>query len=63
MRPISVGFPSMKAYMILWEGTEDEERFEIKSCKRGNPYVLAYGKKHYLTEKETKFLRSVLRFK
>jgi hypothetical protein len=61
MRPISVGFPSMKAYMVLWEDTEDEEKFEIKSCKRGKPYVLAYGKKHYLTEDETRFLRGVLR--
>ena len=61
MRPISVGFPSMKAYMILWEGTEDEERFVIKSCKRGRPYVFAYGEKYYLTEDETRFLRGVLK--
>ena len=61
MRLISIGFPSMRAYMTLWEGTEDEERFEIKSCKRGKPYVLAYGKKHYLTEDETQVLRGVLK--
>ena len=34
MRGIRIGVPSGKAKMTLWEGTEDEESFEIKSLKR-----------------------------
>lgn len=57
MRSISVGVPSGKAKMTLWENTEDEETFEIKSLKRGTPYVMAYGTKYELTEEEIKHLR------
>lgn len=57
MRSILVRVPSGKAKMILWEGTEDEESFEIKSLKRGTPYVVAYGIKYELTEEEIKHLR------
>lgn len=61
MRPISVGFPSRKVKMTLWEGTEDEESFEVKSLFRGKPYVKAYNIKHYLTDEEARFAKSVLR--
>lgn len=57
MRSIRIGIPSGKAKMTLWENTEDEETFEIKSLKRGIPYVMAYGTKYELTEEEIKHLR------
>lgn len=57
MRSIKVGVPSGKAKMVLWEGTEEEESFEIKSLKRGTPYVIAYGIKYELTGEEIKHLR------
>ena len=57
MRSIKIGVPSGKAKMTLWENTEDEETFEIKSLKRGIPYVMAYGKKYELTEEEIKHLQ------
>ena len=60
MRSISVGFPSRKVYMYLWESSEDEEKFEVKSLKRGKPYVLAYGIKYYLTEEEARFARTFI---
>lgn len=59
MRSIKIGVPSGKAKMTLWENTEDEETFEIKSLKRGTPYVMAYGKKYELTEEEIKYLRNI----
>ena len=58
MRKIIVGVPSGKAKMTLWEGTEDEESFEIKSLKRGTLYIMAYGVKYELTE-EVKHLRTM----
>lgn len=58
MRPISIGFPSGKVKMTLWEGTEDEESFPVKGVKQGNPYVQAYGIKHELTEEEVNFIRA-----
>ena len=57
MRKIRVGVPSGKAKMVLWEGTEDENSFEIKSLQRGTPYVIAYGVKYELTEGEINQLR------
>lgn len=57
MRSIKISIPSGKAKMILWEGTEDEETFEIKLLKRGIPYVVAYGIKYELTEEEITYLR------
>jgi len=57
MRKIRIGVPSGKAKMVMWEGTEDEESFEIKSLKRGTPYVMAYGVKYELTEEEVSHLR------
>lgn len=59
MRSIRIGIPSGKAKMTLWEGTEDEETFEIKSLKRGTPYIIAYGIKYELTEEEIKYLRQI----
>lgn len=59
MRTISIGVPSGKAKITLWENTEDEETFEIKSLKRGTPYVVAYGIKYELTEEEIKYLRNI----
>ena len=58
MRPISIGFPSGKIKMTLWEGTEDEESFPVKGVKRGKPYVQAYGIKYELTEEEVNFIRT-----
>lgn len=46
--------------MYLWQDTEDEEKFEVKSLKRGKPYVLAYGVKYYLTDEEIRFINQVL---
>ena len=57
MRSILISVPNGKSKMILWEGTEDEETFEIKSLKRGTPYVMAYGVKYELTEEEINHLR------
>ena len=57
MRKIRVGLPSGKAKMVMWEGTENEESFEIKSLKRGIPYIMAYGVKYELTEEEINQLR------
>lgn len=57
MRSIRIGVPSGKVRMVLFEGTEDEESFEIKQLKRGIPYVMAYGVKYELTNEEIKHLR------
>lgn len=62
MRSISIGIPSGKLKMALFEGTEDERYFDIKSLKRGIPYVLAYGIKYELTKDEIKYLRVLQRF-
>ena len=59
MRSIKIGMPTGKAKMTLWEGTEDEESFEIKSLKRGTPYVVAYGIKYELTKEEVKYLKNI----
>ena len=59
MRKISVGVPSGKAKLVLWEGTEEQESFEIKSLKRGTPYVMAYGVRYELTEEEIKYLKTI----
>ena len=61
MRSIRVGFPSGILKMVLWEGTEDEKAFPIKSLKRGTPYVMAYGIKYELTEDEAKMAKSMLK--
>lgn len=36
MRPIGVGVPSGKVKMTLWQGTEDEQSFEVKRLKAKN---------------------------
>ena len=59
MRNIKISIPTGKAKMTLWQGTEDEESFEIKSTKRNIPYVIAYGVKYELTEDEIKYLRFI----
>jgi hypothetical protein len=43
--------------MKLWEGTEDEETFDVKSLKRGIPYVMAYNVKYELTNEEINFVK------
>lgn len=63
MRHISIGFPSGKVRMTLWEDTEDEESFPVKCVKRGKPYVEAHGIKYELTEEEVNFIRGVLGIK
>ena len=57
MRSIRIGVPSGKAKLVLWQGTEEEEAFEIRSAKRGVPYVMAYGIRYELTEEEIQQLR------
>lgn len=59
MRPISVSFPSGKVKMTLWRGTEDEEAFEVRATKT-RPYVLAYGKKYFLTDEEIRFMQAFI---
>ena len=59
MRTIKISIPSGDAKMTLWEGTEDEESFAIKSLKRNIPYVIAYGVKYELTKEEIKYLRFI----
>lgn len=39
MRSITVNILTKKIKLVLWEGTDDEESFEIKSLKRCTPYV------------------------
>lgn len=60
MRSIRMGVPSGKLKMTLFEGTEDEETFEIKSLKRGVPYVTAYGTKYYLSNEEIQVVKKLL---
>lgn len=61
MRSIRIGFPSGTIKMVLWEGTEDEKAFPIKSLKRGKPYVMAYGIKYELTDDEVNTAKAMLR--
>ena len=60
MRTIRISVPSGKVKMVMWEETEDEEEFEIKSLKRGTPYVKAYGIKYELTKEEINYIKSIL---
>ena len=59
MRSIRIGVPSGKVKMIMWEGTEDEEIFEVKSLKRGTPYINAYGIKYELTQEEINYIKKL----
>ncbi len=63
MRTISISVPSMKVKITLWEGTEDEESFEVKCLKRGKPYALAYGVKYYLTTEEINYIKQLIKIK
>ena len=60
MRSISIGFPSGMVKLTLWEGTEDERSFPVKSLKRGRPYVKANGIKYELTDEEVSYIKRVL---
>ena len=60
MRTIRISVPSGKVKMVMWEGTEDEEEFEIKSLKRGTPYIKAYDVKYELTKEEINYIKSIL---
>ena len=57
MRDIKINFPSRTIKLQLFKGTEDEEFFEVKSLKRGRPYVLAHGVKYYLDDAEAKLAK------
>lgn len=59
MRSIKISVPSGKVKMIMWEGTEDEEAFEVKSLKRGTPYIMAYGVKYKLTDEEINHIKDL----
>ena len=63
MRSIRMGFPSGKVKMVMFEGTEDEEAFEVKSLQRGTPYILAYGTKYYLSNEEIQMAKKLLQLK
>ena len=52
-------YPNGGVKLTLWVGTEDEEAFAVKGLKRGTPYVMAYGLKHYLTEQEARIARQL----
>lgn len=56
-RPISIEMYSRKLKLTLWAGTEDEEKFPIKSVKKGNPYVMAYGIRYELTDSEIRTMK------
>jgi len=55
MRTIKMGMPSGTLKLVLWEGTEDEKAFKIRSLNN-KPYVLAYGVRYNLTSEEIKYL-------
>lgn len=57
MRDIKFIVRSHTIKLKLFKGTEDEGFFEVKSLKRGKPYALAYGVKHYLTDDEAKIAK------
>ena len=59
MRSIKISVPSGKVKMIMWEGTESEEAFEVKSLKRGTPYIKAYGVKYELTDEEINHIKNL----
>lgn len=63
MRSIRIGIPSGKVKMVMFEGTEDEEAFEVKSLKRGTPYIVAYGTKYYLNKEEIRMIKKLLQLK
>lgn len=52
MRAASIGFPSGRVKLTLWEGTEDEQSFPVRFPKNGRPYVKAFGIKYELTDRE-----------
>ena len=63
MRSIRIGIPSGKIKMVMFEGTEDEEAFEVKSLQRGTPYIVAYGVKYYLSKEEIQMAKKLLQLK
>ena len=63
MRSIRIGIPSSKVKMVMFEGTEDEEAFEVKSLQRGTPYIVAYGTKYYLSNEEIQMAKKLLQLK
>lgn len=60
LRTMVISYPSRKVKMTLWEGSEDEQTFEVKSLKRGKPYVQAYGIKYYLNDREIKLAKAMV---
>lgn len=58
-RSVSVAFPSLKPRLTLWVDTEDEETFDVRSFKRGKPYVLAYGVRYELTQEEISTIKAM----
>lgn len=55
MRTIKISIPTETLKLVLWEGTEDEKAFKIRSINN-KPYVLAYGVRYNLTSEEIKYL-------
>ena len=61
MRPINVSFPSGKMTLVLYAGTEDEEKTRIYGAKTDHPYVRINGQRDYLNDRETVLLRRLRR--
>ena len=61
MRPINVSFPSGKMTLVLYAGTEDEEKTRIYGAKTDHPYVRINGRRDYLTDQEVYLLRKLRR--
>ena len=57
-RRVSQSLKDGTFYLNLWCDTEDEEQFKVRSPKK-NPYVIAYGIRYDLTEKERKTMEAL----
>lgn len=57
MRPINMGFPSGKMTLVLYSGTEDEEKTPIYGIRTDRPYVRINGRRDYLSADEIGLLR------
>ena len=61
MRPINVSFPSGKMTLVIYSGTEDEEKTPIYGIRTDRPYVRINGQRDYLTDQEVYLLRKLRR--
>lgn len=61
MRSVAIGVPSGTVKLTLWEGTEDERSFPVRSPKDGRPFVKAFGTKYELTDREAEIAAQLKR--